>query len=299
MKEHIRFVAARVFLWLKTLTGYVPPETVFKHLHFVGPFTIRFPSSREVTLYSWGDRVENELAWRGWDGHEPLERRCWAAMVESGGDILDIGANTATFALSAKCLAPASRVFAFEPVARIAEKAAQSIAASGLDVTVVQVAVGREGGELPIHDPGGENAYSASLDPGFLNVPKTSYKVPVTSLDEFCRQHHVYPKSIKLDVEGYEGEVIRGATEVLARGECVILCEWLGSPTSHMEARSILRRSGYIGLDVFDLSEIDLSGGQEHENRNIVLIHREKVVVFRKAMMSQAERHGRAALTAS
>lgn len=284
MKKQVRLVASRVFRQTKALTGYVPPETVFKHLHFVGPFTIRFPSGRELQLYSWGNRVENELAWRGWDGHEPHERRCWAAMVKSGGDILDIGANTATFALSAKCLSPGSRVFAFEPLARVADKARRNIAESGLEVTVVQAALGRESGELPIYDPGGENAYSASLDPGFLPGPKTSYTVPVVSLDEFCRQHGLRPRSIKLDVEGYEGEVIRGAEEVLARGECAILCEWLGTPSSHAEARYVLERNGYIALDVVDLSEIDLAASKHHEDRNVVLMPRAMAAAFRQAM---------------
>ena len=122
----------------------MPPEWVFRHLHFVGTFDVRLPNRSVLKLQSWGNRVENELAWRGWDGHERDERRCWAAMVEAGGDVLDVGANTATFAITAKALSPESRVFAFEPLTRVAKRARYNARVSGLDVDVICAAVGRE-----------------------------------------------------------------------------------------------------------------------------------------------------------
>ena len=285
MKEHIRSAVTTLFRSVHALTGYVPPERIFKHLHFVGPFGVRLPNGRKLSLYSWGNRVENELAWRGWDGHEPFERRRWAAMVMEGGDILDIGANTATFAILAKGLSPKSRVIAFEPIKRIAEMARKSIATSGLDIEVVCVALARSKGELPIFDPGGENAYSASLDPDFISGPKQSYVVPVTSLDQFCAENALDPIAIKLDVEGYEGEVICGAAEVLSRGRCMILCEWLGTSQSHTEARAMINTHGYTAIDVQNLSEVDLSDTKGFGDRNVILMHRRNMNEFRKTML--------------
>lgn len=275
-----------MFRLLKATTGYVPPERVFRHLHFVGPFEVRLPNHGKLKLYSWGNRVENELAWRGWDGHEPEERRCWASMIKDGGDILDIGANTATFAITAKALSPQSRVFAFEPVRRIADKARQSAATSGLNIEVICAALARNKGELPIFDPGGENAYSASLDPEFLPGEKDSYMVPVSSLDEFCAENTIDPTAVKLDVEGYEGEVICGAVELLKRGRCTILCEWLGTSGSHIEAQRVLRDSGYVALDVRDLSEVDLLSSRSNEERNVILLGKHKMQDFKNSRVS-------------
>lgn len=282
MKEKMRpFVSKFVFL-IKEKTGFMLPERIFRHLHFRGEYDVEIVNGRKITMYSWGNRVENELAWRGWDGHEPVERRRWAKMVEGGGDILDIGANTATFAITAKALSPGSRVFAFEPVDRIAEMARKNVAVSGMDVTVVCTAVARSEGELPIYDPGGENAYSASLDPDFLNSQKESYIVPVISIDGFCRENGLNPTAIKLDVEGLEGEAICGAAEILGRGRCIILCEWRGVEwhkysEPHAEACVILNEKGYVALDIHDLVPVDLGKTRTHGDLNVLLVHRSMV----------------------
>lgn len=277
MKTLIRAVVTSFFRKLRAVSGYSPPEWLFKHLHFVGPFEIALPDGQRVAMYSWGNRVENELAWRGWDGHEPNERRVWAALVAGGGDILDIGANTASFAILAKALRPDSRVIAFEPVKRIAEMARKNIATSGLSVDVVSVALARASGELPIYDPGGKNAYSASLDPEFLPGTKQSYLVPVVSLDGFCAERNARPTVVKLDVEGFEGEVLCGAGHILEQGECVFLCEWLGASPAHEEARTLLRMHGYRALSVEDCSEVDLADSQTYSERNVVLVSESKL----------------------
>ncbi len=281
MKEIIRCWATGIFRFIRSTTGYVPPERVFRHLHFTGPFNVTLPGGSSLMLHSWGNRVENELAWRGWDGHETPERRRWAAMVAPGGDVLDIGANTATYALTAKALSPASRVHAIEPLARIAAMARQNAATAGLDVHVACLAFARDSGELPIYDPGGANAYSASLSPDFLPGEKSAYLVPVDSVDAYCREQGLDPLSIKIDVEGLEGDVICGAAGLLERGRCIILCEWLGSSESHREAQALLQERGYIALDVEDLAEVTLDMQRGFTQRNLILVHRSRAAEFR------------------
>ncbi|MCX7567514.1 hypothetical protein OS189_14285 [Sulfitobacter sp. F26169L] len=114
-----------------------PSEIVFKHLHKSGPLDIRMPESRgTLTLMSWGDRVENELSWRGWIGHEPKVMRWWARLVLDAKTVLNLDAT----------------VHAFEPVRRFAEGISVNCKFSGLDVKCFQQAVADEVGEVLIHD---------------------------------------------------------------------------------------------------------------------------------------------------
>jgi FkbM family methyltransferase len=271
IKSIFRELVVKFFKYVRSTTGRSPPEWIFQHLHFVGPFTVIMPNNKTLTLYSQRSIVENKLAWIGWDGHEPLERRRWVQLSALGGDILDVGANTGTFAITSKCISPSSRVVAFEPIERIADMARLNIKTSGLNIHVEQLAVGRTEGELPIYDPGGSNVYSASLDPNFLSGKKNNYPVKVTSLDVYCSQHNLNPSAIKIDVEGYEGEALCGSQEILSRGKAFIICEWRCSTESHIEAIRILEENRYKALDIKTLDPIDLS--QITEVRNILLAH--------------------------
>lgn len=271
IKGIVRHLLRAVFIPLRAF-GLTPPESVFKHLHFEGPFRIKLPGGEILTLMSWGNRVENELYWRGWKGHEPDVMQRWVVMAKDGGDILDIGANTGTFAFIAKAISPESKVFAFEPVSRIAKFISKNCEISGLDVTIAPCAVSNMTGELPIYDPGGENAYSASLDAEFLKGDKTSYLVPVVTIDNFCEAHNLNPKLIKLDVEGVEAQALLGASKILAKGECKIICEWGGASQEHEKAIKLLKRYGYIAVDLDNFLPINLSKIRGHADRNILIL---------------------------
>ena len=65
----------------------------------------------------------------------------------------------------------------------------------------------------------------------------------VRPLDAF-QDEIAYPCFLKIDVEGGETEVLRGATSVLQEGECRLLVE-THAEAKEDECRSILRRLGY------------------------------------------------------
>jgi len=248
------------------------PERLFRHLHATGPFTTILPDGSTVRLMSWGHRVENELFWRGWRGYEAEIMPWWLTFASEGGDILDIGANTATFSFIAKAISAGSRVYAFEPVSRIAAMARQNCEISGLPVEIVETAIADRKGRLSIYDPGGENAYSASLVMDFLPGEKQSYKVDVTTIDDFCAEKGIHPSLIKIDVEGAEERAIIGARRIMEKNDCNIICEWLGNSESHREAAAILRALDYVALEPSNLTEVELSDARGNEARNILLV---------------------------
>ena len=272
MKHLLREVARPPALLLRAF-GICPPERLFRHLHRCGPFSITLPSGRgRLRLMSWGNRVENELFWRGWIGHEPELMRWWARLALEAQCVLDIGANTGTFAFIAKALRPSAQVHAFEPLARIAAMMAENAVVSGLDVVRSQVAVADQSGEAIIHDPGGGNVYSASLRADFLPGRKEAYSVPVTSVDEHCARFGLEPDLIKIDVEGAEGDVLLGAEETISRFQPVVLCEWAGGASANGGARRMMENAGYQFFDPKLSQRVSLEGYRSHEDRNVLML---------------------------
>jgi hypothetical protein len=63
----------------------------------------------------------------------------------------------------------------------------------------------------------------------------------VTTVDEYCRVNRVKPTVIKIDVEGFEGEVLRGAEGTLRRCRPTVLCEVIYEST-----RALMLEFGYV-----------------------------------------------------
>ncbi len=160
-----------------------------------------------------------------------------------GGVLWDVGANVGFFALlGARLAGPAGRVVAWEPVAAVAGHAREAALRSGLaaQVEVRAEAVGAAAGEqeLLIAD---DASWSHLAARG--NVAGTrSERVAVTTLDAALAGGTAPPDLVKLDVEGSEGDVLRGARELLADVRPALVIELHG--TAH-EVCDLLTAAGY------------------------------------------------------
>jgi FkbM family methyltransferase len=133
-----------------------------------------------------------------------------------GDVVIDAGANTGAYTvLFAQWVGPQGRVFAFEPVPRIARALRAQVALNGLTgrVRVVEAALGESEGTLTMTAPGmvGINRRALSTD-----STRHRLNVPSVSLDRFCQQRSLAPAVLKIDVEGAELDVLRGARQVLS-----------------------------------------------------------------------------------
>jgi FkbM family methyltransferase len=144
--------------------------------------------------------------------------------------VVDVGANRGQFAVAVLELMPATRVISFEPQpAQAAELSALSARyAPRLDVRAM--ALGTAAGELPLQV--NEHHQSSSFRPvsdkhraAFPTaVPAREVLVPIDRLDAQLAPDDVPAGSLlKLDVQGFEREVLDGAAGVLGRFEHLLL----------------------------------------------------------------------------
>jgi FkbM family methyltransferase len=122
---------------------------------------------------------------------------------------LDIGANIGSYTLLASRLRGAKTI-AFEPDAQVASALEGNIHANNIVALakIYRIALGGDGGEIPFTI--GLDTMNRAAAAGDQLVQM----VPVRRLDEIFDAAH--PTLMKLDVEGYEGEVLAGAGDVLA-----------------------------------------------------------------------------------
>lgn len=142
--------------------------------------------------------------------------------------IFDIGANIGQTAFNMfqkqqkKGLNPV--VYAFEPYPRTFTKLAANIRKNTpLSVNAFNLGLGSQQGVLHMVQ------HNASNSGGFRMTSDThnSIAVPVISLDEFVAENHIPSIDfIKIDVEGFELEVLKGARQTIQKFRPVLVFEY-------------------------------------------------------------------------
>ena len=181
-----------------------------------------------------GDPEDSYFLWAASHarGMDEIHAVAAAILPEDGSGVaLDIGANIGMTALVLAALAPAGRVLAVEPSPRTAQALRETLALNGMDgrVEVEQCAVSAAPGEAQFHFDAGHSAGSklvneGTMDRASIGAPVT---VPVTTLDALAEAHGLERLDlVKVDVEGFEGDVLDGAAATIARHRPAFILEF-------------------------------------------------------------------------
>lgn len=155
-------------------------------------------------------------------GYEKAFTREFLSAVRPGATLLDVGANVGWYSLTAA--KRAARVVAVEPVPSNADRIRRNAAANGLtNVDVRVAALAEKRGELVLHAPADDNQGAYSVTTVDADSGRT-VRVPATTLDDVARPLAALDV-VKIDVQGAELGVLRGAREALTRFSPVIFCE--------------------------------------------------------------------------
>jgi FkbM family methyltransferase len=141
------------------------------------------------------------------------ERRFFEESPFGAGPIVDIGANIGLVSLLLARRFPDREIHAFEPNPTTFETLEANIARNGADkVTCHRYAVSDADGTVMFdNDPVKRGTASISKNGG-----SHAAEVPATTLDSFVAKQNISAIGLlKIDVEGYETLVLRGASRVL------------------------------------------------------------------------------------
>ncbi len=194
------------------------------------------------------------------------EDRSWWAVaqhLQSGATFADVGAHIGYYSLKAAAVVgPSGHVIAIEPNPETIQRLRDNIRASGASIITVQpVACYDSEATLDLYSAPRSNTGESSISR--INASQegpilTSYRVRARSLDTIITEMGVSRVDvIKIDVEGAELMVLKGAMETLAKYRpflVVELNEWQlrSMGTSSDEVIRFLHSHGYNALASFD-----------------------------------------------
>lgn len=148
-------------------------------------------------------------------------------LIPRGGIVMDVGANIGQYALlAAKLVGSEGYVYAFEPGESQLCKLRYNIALNALNnIDILPIAVGNDRGSYSYYPSSCiDNQGRGSLIPDHTgNVRSTKpIQINMARLDDFCDERKIKKVDfIKIDVEGYDLEVLKGARNILLNNPLV------------------------------------------------------------------------------
>jgi FkbM family methyltransferase len=146
-----------------------------------------------------------------------------------GGVVLDVGANIGQYSLIAsKRVGPTGHVYAFEPGESILSRLRRNIELNpSNNIEILPVAVGNDHGFYSYY-PAAKlgNQGVGSLIPDDKGDIRTlePVQVKMVRLNDFCEERGIKKVDfIKIDVEGFEFEVLKGSGNILSNNPNVLL----------------------------------------------------------------------------
>ncbi|MXO90663.1 FkbM family methyltransferase [Pontixanthobacter aquaemixtae] len=157
-------------------------------------------------------------------------------MLRPGMTFVDIGANFGTYTvIGAQIVGPQGRVVAIEPVPPIGQMLFETVAMNGFDdrCEVLRVAAGAEDGTATIFGFGSRQGGNTLLEHiaddarDKLGQEVTQHEVPVRTLDGIVEELELTRIDfMKIDVEGFEQQVLKGGRKTIQSMRPTLLLEW-------------------------------------------------------------------------
>lgn len=225
------------------------------------PLRTRFRASSTETIYFWWSYVPlgfcADRSFGEYWGDDTGELRFLWQFLRPGDSFFDIGAHHGVFSvIAAKRLAGEGRVAAFEPSPREQRRIELHVRLNGLsNVTVEPYAIGSKNGREELFVVVSDFTTMNSLRQPELEGAVEKVSVETHRLDDYIAQQKLDRLDLlKVDIEGGEFELLRGAEDCFQRLRPLLICEVLDPVTAPWGYRackivSLLQTKGYAWFE--------------------------------------------------
>lgn len=259
-----------------------------RKMFYGGNIRFPFPACWDLLVYrSYIDEAELRLL------------KYMVRHLPDGGQMIDVGANIGFVCqLASRLLGPQGQVFAFEPGEQALSFLNENLAGYR-NVQIIPKAAMDVDGNVTFFEGLGAAMVSSSTvashasDRGGVAVREVT--IAATTLDIFCAQNEAVPDLIKVDVEGAELSVLRGAKGILANQRPAIILEVSFLPEEYESQYApcirLLTKAGYVPhvleadgstrpIAIGDVPErgayCSIEAGYLHGLDNILFVHPER-----------------------
>jgi FkbM family methyltransferase len=177
------------------------------------------------------DLIANDLFYgNNWEAEE---LSLFLDYARKSKTILDVGANTGIYSVLSSKSNREAQIHCFEPNPYNFKRLQANLRLNEPNrITLNQVAVGNALAPVEFAVPTRDIiSYTSSANIDFSKNTHTgeiewkTVQVPQVTIDRYCSQRDIKPDLIKIDVEGFEQNVFRGALETMKQNRPVIVCE--------------------------------------------------------------------------
>lgn len=203
------------------------------------------------------------IGFKGRHGLGCAEERFLSRHLPAIGDgvLFDVGANHGSYTKFLRRLSPGSRIHAFEPHPATFASLQEHCGASS--VTLVNMAVSDTAGVMQLYDfadsDGSTQASLAQASVEMFDPDVVSHTVEVTTIDAYMAAAGIEQVDfLKIDTEGFDINVLRGAKQALSRGAIkAIQFEFIPADI----AMRVTMRDFFAVLHGYRLFRLCLNGG--------------------------------------
>lgn len=226
---------------------------------------------------------------------EDVELRLCLSNLTDGSVFFDVGANVGMYSIAVARRFPSANIHAFEPVPSTISTFRQNMAKNGLDngnITLNEIALSDVNGDAYITSDFHSSNYITTPESRFNKIP-----IRCMTIDNYVRDRDINRLDfVKIDVEGHEMKLAKGAEETLARLRPKVLAElnkrdfgfFDRKVTDESEFIDFLAEFGYTYSVIDDndkLVHMDDVGGAKLERgwHNYLFCHKDTITAGRRS----------------